>query len=235
MSIEEHILAFSAANSGFPDQRPLSIESLDDRSRIMTADPDELISAAKREGEEALGRLLEFYRNYLHLLARLEVGGQLQRKLDASDLVQETFLDAHRNFVTFEGTTEPQFVAWLRRILANNAANVARHYLGVKGRDIRLEQNLTESFEQSANRLAQLSAISATSPSQHAMRREQSVVLADALMQLPVDYREAIVLRHWEGLTFPQIAERMNRSLDSVEKLWMRALVRLRSLVGEQT
>lgn len=235
MSIDEHILAFAAADSGPTAPAQHTIEDRDFRSRIMTSDPDGLIALAKRDGEESLGRLLEFYRNYLHLLARLEVGGQLQRKLDASDLVQETFLDAHRNFVTFEGTTEPQFIAWLRRILANNAANMARHYLGVKARDVRLEKDLTESFEQSANRLAQLSAISATSPSQHAMRREQSVVLADALMQLPVDYREAIVLRHWEGLTFPQIAERMNRSLDSVEKLWMRALVRLRSLVGEQT
>ena len=199
--------------------------------------PDELIMVAKHAGGQELGRLLELYRGYLLLLARVEVGHRLQRKLDPSDLVQETFLDAHRNFAGFEGSTEAQFLAWLRRILASKTANTVRHYLGTRGRDIRqeLEDDLTQSFDQSARRLQQLTTPSAASPSRHAMRREQSVMVADALQGLSEDYREVLVLRHWEDMTFPEIAERMDRSVDSVEKLWVRALARLRQSVGETT
>ncbi len=163
----------------------------------MLTHPDELIVVAKREGEQELGRLLELYRGYLLLLARVEVGHRLQRKLDPSDLVQETFLDAHRNFARFEGSTEAQFLAWLRRILASKTANTVRRYLGTQGRDIRqeLEDNLTQSFHQSAHRLQQLATPSAASPSRHAMRREQSVMMADALQGLPEDYRDVLVQR----------------------------------------
>ena len=65
-------------------------------------------------------------------------------------------------------------------------------------------------------------------------RREQAVLLADALNHLPADYREVLILRHLEGLTFPEVADRMGRSLDSVEKLWVRALPRLRRALGAE-
>src|SRR5579864_4872324 len=111
--------------------------------------PEELIQEARAGTEAALGRLLELYRNYLRLLARVEIGRRLQGKLDASDLVQETFLAAHRNFDQFQGTVEPQFVRWLRQILANRAANLVRHYFGTQGRDIRLEQELAADLDNS--------------------------------------------------------------------------------------
>ena len=199
----------------------------------MNIAPDQMIADAKLEGEQAWGRLLELYRNYLSLLARMEVGQRLQRKLDASDLVQETFLDAHRNFANFEGRTEAQFLAWLRTILAGKVANTIRHYVGTQGRDIRLEQDLSASFDLSSLRLDQLATASVASPSQAAIKREQSVLMADTLQRLPEDYREVILLRHWEELSFPEIAQRMNRTVDSVEKLWMRALARMRQVVGE--
>jgi RNA polymerase sigma-70 factor (ECF subfamily) len=66
-----------------------------------------------------------------------------------------------------------------------------------------------------------------------AVRREQAVRLADALDRLPANYRDVLVLRHLEGLTFPEVARRMGRSLGSVEKLWIRALAQLRRVVGE--
>ena len=74
-----------------------------------------------------------------------------------------------------------------------------------------------------------------SSPSRQAVSREQGVLLADALAKLPEHYRDVLILRHFEGLTFPEIAQRMERSLDSVEKLWMRALVQLRPLIGDGT
>jgi RNA polymerase sigma-70 factor, ECF subfamily len=195
---------------------------------------EQMIHEAKSGSEATLGKLLEVYRNYLRILARIEIGRRLQGKLDASDLVQETFLEAHRNFCRFRGKDEPQFVQWLRSILAAKVANLVRHYFGTKARDVRLEQDLAAGLDQSSHMGHEL-ALSLTTPSQHAVRREQAVVLADALALLPSDYREVIILRHLEGLTFPEVAERMQRTRDSVEKLWLRALARLRQVFGERS
>lgn len=195
--------------------------------------PEELIQEARAGTEAALGRFLELYRNYLRLLARVEIGRRLQGKLDASDLVQETFLAAHRNFDQFQGTVEPQFVRWLRQILANRAANLVRHYFGTQGRDVRLEQELAADLDNSARLMDLELAGSLTSPSQQAVRREQSVLLADALARLPDHYRDVLILRHLEGLTFPEVATRMGRTQDSVEKVWLRALASLRQSFGE--
>lgn len=189
---------------------------------------EQMICDARAGGEAARGLLLDHYRNYLRLLARVEVGRRLQRKLDESDLVQEAMLDAHRHFDNFRGTDERQFVTWLRRILAGKVSNLVRHYYGTRRRDLRLEEDLEAGFSAASRRLSHDLADSLTSPSQQVMRREQGVLLADALEKLRPDYRDAIVLRHLEGLTFPEIAKRMNRSQDSVEKLWLRALARLR-------
>jgi RNA polymerase sigma-70 factor (ECF subfamily) len=195
--------------------------------------PEQILLEARAGSETALGPLLELYRNYLRLLARIEIGRKLQGKLDASDLVQETFLEAHRNFALFRGTDEPQFACWLRQILAAKVANVVRHYFGTQGRDVRLEQELAANLDNSSRVLGHELATSLSSPSVQAARREQAVLLADALAQLPNDYHDVIVLRHLEGLTFPEVARRMGRTQDSVEKLWLRGLARLRKVFGE--
>jgi RNA polymerase sigma-70 factor (ECF subfamily) len=197
-----------------------------------TTTPDELLRQARSGGAEQLGELLEVYRRYLHLLARIEIGRNLQAKLDASDLVQDTLLEAHRNFPKFEGSSETQFVCWLRRIMAANLANILRRYLGTQGRDARLERELGVRLDQSSRLLDRGLVDRGSSPSHQASRREQAVLLADALEKLPADYREVIVLRHLEGLTFPEVSQRMGRSLDSVEKLWVRGLAQLRQVMG---
>src|SRR5205807_8503145 len=104
---------------------------------------------------------------------------------------------------------------------------------GTRGRDVRLEREIEDAFDHSSVVLERGLVAPQSSPSQQASRREQAVLLADALAQLPDDYREVIVLRHLEGQTFPQVARRMGRSLDSVNKLWMRALIKLRQLLQE--
>ncbi len=198
-----------------------------------TIDPEMLLRTAR--GDTAvLGQLLEQYRNYLTLLARVQIGQRLQGKADELDLVQETFLEAHKNFHRFQGTSEPQFVAWLRQILAANMANLLRRYIGTQGRDVRLEREIANAFDQSSMALDQAFVAQGSSPSQQASRREQAVLLADALSDLPDDYREVLVLRHLEGLTFPKVAERMGRSVDSVEKLWLRGITKLRQAVGKR-
>ena len=163
----------------------------------------------------------------------IEIGRRLQGKLDASDLVQETFLEAHRHFARFQGSSEPQLVSWLRQILAAKVANLLRHYLGTQGRDVRLERELAAELDNSSRMLGAELIAPLSSPSQRAVRREQAVLLANALERLPADYREVIVLRHLEGRSFPEIAQRMRRSVDSVQKLWLRGLSRLRRAFGE--
>jgi RNA polymerase sigma-70 factor (ECF subfamily) len=201
----------------------------------MTTDPGHLLRQAQGGDSATLGQLLELYRRYLALLARVQIGQRLQGKVDASDLVQETFLEAHRNFGRFRGTSEGQLVSWLRQILAAKLADLVRRYLGTQGRDVRLEQEIEDGFGHSSVLLDRGLAAAQPSPSEQVARREQAVLLADALAELPADYREVIVLRHLEGLTFPEVARRMERSLDSVEKLWMRGLARLRQVLGGVT
>jgi RNA polymerase sigma-70 factor (ECF subfamily) len=194
-------------------------------------EPEKLLLLARTGDGAALGQLLELYRGYLALLARLQVGRRLQGKVDASDLVQDTFLEAHRHFAQFRGTAEGELVEWLRQILAGLLANLVRRYLGTQRRDIRLERELADQLAQSSQALDQSLVAPSSTPSERASRREQAVLLADALGRLPEDYREVIILRHLEELTFPEMARRMGRSVDSVKNLWARALARLRRLL----
>jgi RNA polymerase sigma-70 factor (ECF subfamily) len=195
-------------------------------------DPELLLRLAREGDSQALGQLLEGYRSYLALMARLRISRHLRSKVDPADLVQDTLLKAHRGFEQFRGVTEGELTAWLRSILAANVANLLRHYLGTQGRDVRLERAIGDDADESS-RVGDLALMArSSSPSQRAARREEAVLLADALQQLPPDYSEVIVLRHLEGLPFAEVAHRMERSVDSVEKLWIRALTRLRRLLG---
>jgi RNA polymerase sigma-70 factor (ECF subfamily) len=188
-----------------------------------------------RDNKGALGQLLERYRNYLLLLARLHIGRRLQGKVDAADLVQETFLEAHRAFPQFRGTSEGELVSWLRKILAGNLAGLLRRYLGTQRRDVRLECDLALELDHSSRVLDSGLVAPLSSPSHQASRREQAVLLADALGKLPDAYREVIILRHLEGLSFPEVAGRMQRTVHSVKNLWVRALGQLRRSLGGES
>lgn len=199
----------------------------------MRTDVEQLIDDARAGDRTTLGQLLESYQNYLRLLARLEIGRRLQGKVDASDIVQETFLEAHRQFPAFQGRAEAQLTKWLRTILAGTLANTVRRYVGTQARDIRLEQDLAADLDQSTCALGAMLIDQHSSPSQQAIRGEQTLLVAEAMSRLPDDYQTVLVLRHLEGLTFPQVAARMDRSVDSVEKLWLRGLTRLKKEFGE--
>jgi RNA polymerase sigma-70 factor (ECF subfamily) len=200
---------------------------------LSSAGADELLHQAAAGDSAALGELLSIYRSYLTLLARTQIGPRLQGKADASDLVQEVLLEAHRHFKQFRGTTEAEFAAWLRRILAGLIANHVRRYLGTKQRNARLEQALAVELNNTSFVLDHQLAAAISSPSEAAVKRESSIVLAAALRSLPDHYRQVIVLRHLEDLPFAEVAEKMGRSIDSVEKLWVRALARLRQALSE--
>lgn len=197
------------------------------------SNPDHLIELARGGDQAALGRLLELYRNYLRLVARSLIGTTLRVRLEPSDLAQETFLKAHREFAGFEGRNERELVAWLRRILARTLADQIKHNRR-KGRDIQRQESLDMLLEQSDATLQCALASPTGSPSEGASRREQAVLLADAVSQLPPDYREAFVLRTLEHVPFDQIAVKMGRSVGAVRMLWARALERLNRLLENQ-
>ena len=199
---------------------------------MMDDEPDMLLQKARGGDEAARGELLGSYSRYLTLLARVQIGRRLQGKVDPADVLQDTFLEAHRQFPQFRGTSEAELTAWLRRILAGQLTLVFRRFLGTKARDVRFEQDLGADLDHSSQAMGNGLAASISTPSQHAVRREQAVLLANALARLPDDYREVIILRNLEGLGFAEVSARMGRSEDSVQKLWVRALGNLRGLMG---
>jgi len=205
----------------------------------MQPNPEQMIAQVRRGLDEArrrqhLGELLELYRNYLKLLARAQVDLHLRSRADASDLVQETFLDACRDFHQFRGSTEAELMAWLKKILIYNVAKFIQRQVVAKKRDARrdvsLDRHLAAVNQSSAHFEAAL-ASPASTPSVQASRRERAAVVADYLAQLPPAYREVILLRNLEGLAFAEVARRMQRSSGAVRILWVRALDHLRKLL----
>lgn len=194
--------------------------------------PEALIDRARRGSEDGLGQLLERYRNYLRFLVRLQLHGALRTKVDPSDLAQETVVDAFRDFGGFRGTTEAELVAWLRRILAHNLADQVRRHTAEKRRLDR-QQSLEAMLERSSNAFAGALAGDVSTPSARASRREQAVLLADALERLPARYRDVIVLRHFEHLRFNEIAARTGGSSGAARMAWARAIEKLQQLVDE--
>ena len=153
--------------------------------------------------------------------------------MDSEDLLQEIGLEIHRKLPMFRGSSEREFLTWVRRMIGSILANQFRHFLGTKCRDIRLEQALVDDLDHSSRALNASLVAPQSTPSQQAVRREQAVILADALQGLPEDYREVIILRQLEGLSFPDVARRMGRTEDSVKNVWLRALARLRPILEE--
>ncbi|MCR9208702.1 MULTISPECIES: sigma-70 family RNA polymerase sigma factor [Rhodopirellula] len=190
-----------------------------------------LIADARSGDQEALGELLDSYRKFVKFLARSGLHHHLQGKADPSDLAQEVCIAAHGNMADFRGQTPEEFAGWLRGILSNVLAMHLRKYLGTQKRDPRLEQNLNASLVNASGFLQSKIAADVTSPSQHFARNEAFLQLAEALESLPEHYREVIVLRHVEGMSFADVAKSMDKSVDSVEKLWVRGLAKLRTIM----
>jgi len=175
-------------------------------------------------------RPVESYRSYLLLLARLQLAPELQGKLDPSDLVQQTMLKAHQSRDQFRGSSDAEHVAWLRTILANTLTDAIRKFAPKAG--VR-ERSLEVGLEQSSRRLEAILAADQTSPSQRVIRHEQLIRLADALAQLPDDQRQAVELRHLQGLATADISQRMNRSVAAIGGLLQRGLRALRASLDE--
>jgi RNA polymerase sigma-70 factor (ECF subfamily) len=201
---------------------------MDDSSR--SAEVRRLVLRARDGDADAVGELLEAYRGYLRRLTHQRLAAPLQRRLDASDVVQQTFLDAHRNFAGFAGASEGEWLAWLRTILHANIANAVRDNLVSKKRAMGMEASLDESRdgEPMRNRVRS----EAPSPSSEAVRLEQSLKFLDAIAQLPPDQARAVRMRHLEGLTLAEIADAFGRSESAAAGLIKRGVHGLRDRLG---
>jgi RNA polymerase sigma-70 factor (ECF subfamily) len=167
---------------------------------------------------------LERFRSYLHLLARLRLQGDGQARLDPSDLVQQTLLEAWQQRDRFRGSGDAERAAWLREILAHNLADALRALARAK-RDVRREQPLPAGPD--------APPAEQSTPSQRLARDEEAARLAAALAELPEAQRQALVMQYWEGLTLAQIGERLGRTRLAVAGLLKRGLGRLRELLGD--
>jgi RNA polymerase sigma-70 factor, ECF subfamily len=172
-------------------------------------------------------RGLERFRSYLLLLARARLAPMIQTKIGASDIVQQTLFEAHRDRAQFRGQSTGEQAAWLRQILARNLANAVRDLRRDK-RDVAREQRLQAALDESASRLEAWLAAEQSSPSRHVEQQERAVRLAEALARLPENQREAVVLRHWHDCSLVDIAGRLGCTSAAVTGLLHRGLRNLR-------
>ena len=183
------------------------------------------LPAARDGSTEALGEALEACRVYLLAVAERELDAELRAKGGASDLVQQTFLEAQQCFAQFKGATEEALLGWLRTMLLNNLANFRRHYQGTAKRRAAREIDLVAG-DSSRQIGAELPADMLT-PSRQLIAAEEDAELRRAVARLPTDYQEVIRLRYQEERPFEEIARSMGRTENAVQKLWLRAVERL--------
>jgi len=193
----------------------------------------ELIGRARQGDGEARERLFETCRSYLGHIARAQVETWLRRKVDASDVVQQTMLEAHQDFAKFQGATERELLAWLRKILSHNAADFVRRFRGTAKRQARREVPIRDPADSRSPGVPEPAAPGAT-PSQEFMQLDMELRVIAALDELPPDYQEVIALRNLQRLPFNEVAERMGRSRPAVQMLWMRAIRKLQEILGEE-
>lgn len=220
-----------------PPENRNAVESSADEvdSSVGAAQPldfERLCGAAREGSTTALGELLENCRNYLLLVANLALKPGLQAKVGASDLVQETFVEAQRAFSRFEGASEEELLRWLRRILENKVGNTLKHYYRAARRDVNRE--VVDQQPTGAFRAVDMPDFKLVSPSGALQFKEDWEACHRTLALLQPEQQDVIRLRVNEELTFEDIGFRMNRSAEAARKLFARAVFRLQNLLESE-
>jgi RNA polymerase sigma-70 factor, ECF subfamily len=193
---------------------------------------DEGFGAARSGSRDALGALLDSCRPYLLKIARDELPPALTVKGGASDVVQETLLDAIRGFSRFHGDSDVELRAWLRHLLFFRIGKLVRRFRVAGKRQLAREVRLDAADSAS---LAAVPVAPQSTPSSRAAANERDAALERALARLPADYREVIRLRYQERQSFETIAAAMGRSANAVNLLWFKAVRRLREELGAES
>jgi RNA polymerase sigma-70 factor (ECF subfamily) len=186
-----------------------------------------LLEQARQGDREALGRLLEAQRAVLHRRAERQLDGRIAVRMDTSDIIQQTFLEAHRSFQQFAGQDARQLAAWLEGILDHKIAGAIRDHALLQKRNVRRDRSMDDSHGRLASLKQQLDGGLST-PSQKAIRGEQEQLLMQALSVLPHDQREAVRLRHLESWSLSDIARHLGRSPAATAGLIKRGMQALR-------
>ena len=208
--------------------RAWGLATVSARSKGRSSEIERWISDARHGSRSSLGHLLEACRPYLLLMANEELSPKLLAKAGASDLVQESFLEAQRDFERFQGTSEPELLAWLRRILLNNIATFGRLFRETGKRQLDREVALSDT---ALDQLLLALVDRGESPSSVVAGRERDGVLKQCLGRLPEQYRQVIRWRNYDRCSFEEIGDRMGRSAEAARKLWARAIEHLQQFL----
>jgi RNA polymerase sigma-70 factor, ECF subfamily len=191
----------------------------------------DVLTKARAGDQECIGNLLSIYRGYLLGIAVARIDPRLRARCNPSDIVQETMLEAFRDFHQFRGKLEREFLAWIRQILANNLARAVQTHLLSDKRDMRREVPMAPLDSNNASRLERHEnwiVDQEASPSSLLNRKERLHSVLDRIAELPPHYRDVLFLRHIEDLPFEEVAQRLGKSSGAVRMIWLRALETLR-------
>ncbi|MCC9599400.1 sigma-70 family RNA polymerase sigma factor [Stieleria sp. JC731] len=207
----------------------------------MNAVPDpyheRLLRRARQGNEGAINELLGSYQNYLRVLAYSGLSPRLQARVTVSDVIQETMLHAFGALKQFHGDTREEFVAWIRTILASRIADAHEKHLRAARRDVRREVSIETISQNLSHSNLGLEAIARSylerSPGTAMVVQEQALKVADSIGSLPQIYQQVIIARHFEGMSFEQIAVTVEKSSGAVRMIWLRAIQRLKQHLGD--
>jgi len=185
-----------------------------------------LMALARGGDQQALGELLDHHRDQLFRLASSELDPKLAARVNASDVVQQTFLSACRKLENHEGQTPQEFAAWILQIHKHNLQDVVRQHAGSEKRDVRKERN---------SNLIDTNNAEQSTPSQQAMRLEKHDELRRFLDQLPADQKAANQYRYFEAHSLAEISKTLNRSTQAVASLLKRGLSTLRTISQQKS
>jgi RNA polymerase sigma-70 factor (ECF subfamily) len=203
----------------------------------MSPSPEQILDLVSRAGlgdRLAVVELLERYRGRLRRMVALRLDPRLQGRVDASDVIQEGYLDAMSRLDEFARDPHVPFYIWLRFLVGQRVQEQHRRHLGTPGRDVGREVSIYRGAMPGAGTgvLAARLLGKLTSPSQAAQRAERKVQLQEALNRMdPLD-REILVLRHYEQMTNSDAAAALGLDKSASSKRYTRALVRLKEILA---
>ena len=209
---------------------------MDDMSPSPGQVPD-LVARAAAGDRAAVVELLERYRGRLRRMVAMRLDPRLQGRVDASDVIQEGYLDAMRRLDEFIRDPAVPFYIWLRFLVGQRVQEQHRRHLGTPGRDVGREVSIYRGAMPGASTGALAARLlgKLTSPSQAAIRAERKIRLQEALNRMdPLD-REILVLRHYEQMTNGDAAAALGLEKSAASKRYTRALVRLKEILADLT
>jgi RNA polymerase sigma-70 factor (ECF subfamily) len=203
-----------------------------------TAEPDteDLLDLVAQGDRQARNRLLDRHRKRLRELIALRMDRRLLPRVDPSDVVQDSLIEADRRLAEFVEDRPVPFYVWLRQLALERLIEQHRRHIRAKKRSVKREEGVVSMLpDESLQKLAERLAANGSSPSAQLQHEDQQHQLTQALGQLKESDRELLVLRHLEHLSVKEIASVLGITEGAVKVRHVRALERLRRALGSQS